>query len=99
MLAEMATEIEAVRSFTYRVAWMVDQDMKIAKEAAMIKLFASEVFGRVADKAVQIYGGMGYMKEFPIERFYRDARIARIYEGTSEIQKMVIVNQLIKNYL
>lgn len=99
ILAEMATEIESVRSFTYRVAWMVDQGMKIVKEAAMVKLFASEVFGRVADKAVQIYGGMGYMKEFPIERFYRDARIARIYEGTSEIQKMVIANQLIKEYL
>lgn len=99
MLAEMATEIEAVRNFTYRVAWMVDQKMKVIKEAAMVKLFASEVFNRVADKAVQVYGGMGYMREFPIERFYRDARIARIYEGTSEIQKMIIANQLIKEYL
>lgn len=99
MLAEMATEIEAVRNFTYKVAWMVDQNAKIIKEAAMVKLFASEVFHRVADKAVQIYGGMGYMQEFPIERYYRDARIARIYEGTSEIQKMIIANQLIKEYL
>lgn len=87
MLAEMAMEIEALRSFTYRVAWMVDQGMKVIKEAAMLKLYGSEVYNRVADKAVQIHGGIGYISDYPIERFYRDARITRIYEGTSEIQK------------
>lgn len=98
MLAEMATEIEVLRSMVYRVAWMVDQRMKVIKEAAMVKLFGSEVFGRIADKALQIHGGMGYMKECPVERFYRDARITRIYEGTSEIQKNIIATQLIKEY-
>lgn len=98
MLAEMATEIEVLRSMIYRVAWMVDQKMKVIKEAAMVKLFGSEVYGRVADKALQIHGGMGYMKECPVERFYRDARITRIYEGTSEIQKNIIAMQLIKEY-
>ncbi|MGM9955687.1 MAG: acyl-CoA dehydrogenase family protein, partial [Peribacillus sp.] len=96
MIAEMAMEIEALRSFTYRVAWMVDQGEKIIKEAAMLKLFGSEVYNRVADKAVQIHGGLGYIKDFPIERFFRDARITRIYEGTSEIQKNIITGQLKK---
>ncbi|MGE7121668.1 acyl-CoA dehydrogenase family protein [Peribacillus sp. NPDC046944] len=98
MIAEMAMEIEALRSFTYRVAWMVDQGEKIIKEAAMLKLFGSEVYNRVADKAVQIHGGLGYIKDFPIERFFRDARITRIYEGTSEIQKNIITGQLKKAY-
>jgi acyl-CoA dehydrogenase len=94
MLAEMAVEIEALRSFTYRVAWMVDQGMKVIKEAAMLKLYGSEVYNRVADKAVQIHGGLGYIADYPVERFYRDARITRIYEGTSEIQKNIIAGQL-----
>ncbi|WP_411740024.1 acyl-CoA dehydrogenase family protein [Peribacillus sp. S4] len=98
MIAEMAIEIEALRSFTYRVAWMVDQKEKIIKEAAMLKLYGSEVYNRVADKAVQIHGGMGYMKDYPVERFYRDARITRIYEGTSEIQKNIITGQLKRKY-
>jgi acyl-CoA dehydrogenase len=94
MLAEMAVDIEALRSFTYRVAWMVDQGMKVIKEAAMLKLYGSEVYNRVADKAVQIHGGLGYIADYPVERFYRDARITRIYEGTSEIQKNIIASQL-----
>lgn len=98
MLAEMAVEIESLRSFTYRVAWMVDQGMKVIKEAAMLKLYGSEVYNRVADKAVQIHGGLGYIADYPIERFYRDARITRIYEGTSEIQKNIIAAQLEKEY-
>ncbi|USK77020.1 acyl-CoA dehydrogenase family protein [Peribacillus frigoritolerans] len=98
MIAEMAMEIEALRSFTYRVAWMVDQKEKIIKEAAMLKLYGSEVYNRIADKAVQIHGGMGYMKDYPVERFYRDARITRIYEGTSEIQKNIITGQLKRQY-
>ena len=97
-LAEMALEIETLRSFTYKVAWMVDEGQNVIKEAAMAKLLGSEVYGRVADKAVQIHGGLGYMKSYPIERFYRDARIARIYEGTSEIQKNIIAAQLRKAY-
>lgn len=98
MLAEMALDIEALRSFTYRVAWMVDQGDKVIKEAAMLKLFGSEVYNRVADKAVQVHGGLGYIADYPIERFYRDARITRIYEGTSEIQKNIIASQLKKEY-
>lgn len=98
MLAEMAVEIEALRAFTYRVAWMVDQGMKVIKEAAMLKLYGSEVYNRVADKAVQVHGGIGYIADYPIERFYRDARITRIYEGTSEIQKNIIAAQLEKEY-
>jgi acyl-CoA dehydrogenase len=98
MLAEMAVEIEALRSFTYRVAWMVDKEMHVIKEAAMLKLYGSEVYNRVADKAVQIHGGLGYIADYPVERFYRDARITRIYEGTSEIQKNIIAAQLEKEY-
>ncbi|WP_408010395.1 acyl-CoA dehydrogenase family protein [Pseudalkalibacillus sp. A8] len=98
MVAEMGVETEALRSFTYRVAWMVDQGEKVIKEAAMLKLYGSEVYNRVADKALQVHGGVGYISDYPIERFYRDARITRIYEGTSEIQKNIIAAQLRKEY-
>ncbi|WP_406686270.1 acyl-CoA dehydrogenase family protein [Rossellomorea vietnamensis] len=98
MIAEMAVDVESLRSFTYRVAWMVDEGMKVIKEAAMLKLFGSEVYNRVADKAVQVHGGIGYIADYPIERFFRDARITRIYEGTSEIQKNIIAGQLKKEY-
>lgn len=97
-LADMAVEIETLRWMTYRVAWMTDQGMNVIKEAAMLKLYGSEVYNRVADKAVQIHGGVGYIADYPIERFYRDARITRIYEGTSEIQKNIIAAQLHKEY-
>lgn len=97
-LADMALEIETLRWLTYRVAWMVDQGMNVIKEAAMLKLYGSEVYNRVADKAVQIHGGLGFIADYPIERFYRDARITRIYEGTSEIQKNLIAAQLRKEY-
>lgn len=97
-LADMALEIETLRWMMYRVAWMTDQGMNVIKEAAMVKLYGSEVYNRVADKAVQIHGGVGYIAEYPIERFYRDARITRIYEGTSEIQKNIIAAQLKKEY-
>lgn len=93
-LAEMATETEVLRAFTYKVAWQMDQGEDVVKEAAMLKLFASEVYNRVADKAVQVHGGIGYIADYPIERFYRDARITRIYEGTSEIQKNIIASRL-----
>ncbi|WP_272032086.1 acyl-CoA dehydrogenase family protein [Oceanobacillus kimchii] len=98
MLAEMAVEIEALRALTYKVAWMVDNGENVIKEAAMLKLYGSEVYNRVADKAVQVHGGIGYISDFPVERFYRDARITRIYEGTSEIQKNIIAGQLKKHY-
>lgn len=91
MLAEMAVEIEALRSFTYRVAWMVDQGMNVIKEAAMLKLYGSEVYNRVADKAVQVHGGLGYISDYPVERFYRDARITRIYEGPQKFRKISLL--------
>jgi len=94
MLAEMSMQIEALKSLTYRVAWMTDQNMRVVKEAAIAKLFASEVYNKVADLAVQIHGGIGYMRDYPIERYYRDARITKIYEGTSEIQRNIIANEL-----
>lgn len=98
MLADTALEIETLRSLLYRVTSLVDQGEKVIKESAAVKLYASEVYNRVADRAVQIFGGMGYMKEFPVERFYRDARITRIYEGTSEIQRNIIAAQLKREY-
>ena len=97
-LANMAIDIEALRSLTYDVARKIDRGEKVIKEAAIVKAFGSEVYGRVADLAVQIHGGMGYMRECAVERFYRDARIARIYEGTSEIQRNIIASQLRKEY-
>lgn len=90
MLADMATETEAARTLMLKAAHMIDEGKKAIKEASMAKLFASDVFNRVADKAVQIHGGMGYVSEYPIERFYRDARITKIYEGTNEIQRLII---------
>lgn len=98
MIAEMALDIETLRSLTYRVAWMVDEKMNVIKEAAMAKWYGSEVYNRVADLAVQIHGGIGYMKDYPIERFYRDARITKIYEGTTQIQKNIVATQLRKQY-
>ena len=96
MLAQMATEIFAGRQMVYRTAWEKDQGKGVRKEAAMTKLFCTEMLGRVADLALQVHGGMGYMKEFEIERLYRDARVTRIYEGTSEMQKLVIARDLLK---
>ncbi len=96
MMAEMAADIYAVDSITYRTAWLSDQGKKFSREAAIAKLFASEALDRVIDKAVQIHGGMGYMREHVIELMYRDARINRIFEGTNEIQRLVIARDLIK---
>ncbi|MFD1606952.1 acyl-CoA dehydrogenase family protein [Oceanobacillus luteolus] len=94
MLAEMAKEIAVLEAFTYKVAWMTDQGQRVVKDAAIAKLYGSEVYNKVADLAVQIHGGIGYMRDYPIERYYRDARITKIYEGTSEIQKNIIANEL-----
>ena len=96
MLAEMAADIYAMEGMVYRTAWMADQGMKFGCEAAIVKMFCSEALGRVADKGVQIHGGMGYMQELPLERAYRDARINRIFEGTNEIQRIVIARALAK---
>ncbi|WP_368985551.1 acyl-CoA dehydrogenase family protein [Caldifermentibacillus hisashii] len=98
MLAEINMMIEVLRSMTYRVAWMTDQKQRVVKEAAIAKLYGSEVYNKVADLAVQIHGGIGYMKDYPIERYYRDARITKIYEGTSEIQRNIIANELLREF-
>ena len=97
MLADMATEIEAARQLIYSTAVRKDaDDPESSKLCAMCKLFAGEMCNRVAAKAVQIHGGYGYIKEYKVERFYRDARIATIYEGTSQVQQMVIAGNLLK---
>ena len=96
MLADMATELDAARLLTLRAATMKDKGVRHSRESSMAKLYASEMSGRVTDKAVQIHGGMGYSKELSIERHFRDARITEIYEGTSEIQRLVIANALLK---
>ncbi len=97
MLADMATEIYAARQMLYHAACLRDQGKQVVREASMVKLFCTEMACRVADRAVQIFGGMGYMKDFAVERFYRDLRLYRIYEGTSEIQRMVIARDLTKD--
>ena len=97
MLADMATEIDAARLLTYRAASLYQQGRKATKEAAMAKLFSTEMANRAAYKAMQIFGGYGYMKDFPVERFFRDARITTLYEGTSEIQRLVIARQLLRD--
>ena len=97
MLADAATEIHAARLMVYDCAARADRGERVTQRAAMTKLFATEMLGRVADAAVQVHGGMGYMRELWIERAYRDARITRIYEGTSEVQRMVIAGGLLEN--
>lgn len=96
MIADMATEIDAARFLVYRAAYVKDKGGKFSKEAAMAKLKASDVAVNVSRDAVQIFGGYGYMREYPVERYYRDAKITEIYEGTSEIQRMVISRALLR---
>ena len=96
MLADMATEIEAARLLAYRAAFLKDQGKRYTTEAAMAKLFASETAMKATTKGIQIHGGYGYMKEYPMERFFRDAKITEIYEGTNEIQRIVIANNILK---
>jgi alkylation response protein AidB-like acyl-CoA dehydrogenase len=93
-LADMATEIEAARNLLYKACWLRDNGKPFGKEAAMSKLYASEVMKRVAHEAVQIYGGYGLMEEYPVAKFYRDQRLLEIGEGTSEIQRLVIARKL-----
>ncbi len=95
MLAEMATNIEAARFLVLNAAYAKDQGKRISKQAAMAKLFAAETAVDVTNKAIQVHGGYGYTKEYPVERLYRDARITGIYEGTSEVMKMVISGALL----
>ena len=98
MLADMATEIDAARLLARRAAWKQDSGARFSMEAAIAKLFASEMSTRVAHKAIQIHGGNGYSSEYPVERAYRDSRITEIYEGTSEIQRLVIAAWVLKSY-
>lgn len=99
MLSDSATELFAAQQMLYNACWRYDQGEKVSKQCAMTKLFATEMVGRVADRAVQMHGGMGYMRELPIERMYRDVRVMRIYEGTSEVQRIVIARELLKGNL
>ncbi|HKV04414.1 MAG TPA: acyl-CoA dehydrogenase [Candidatus Acidoferrales bacterium] len=98
MLADMATEIDAARLLARRAAWKQDSGARFSMEAAVAKLFASEMATRVTHKAIQIHGGNGYSSEYPVERAYRDARITEIYEGTSEIQRLVIASWVLKSH-
>jgi alkylation response protein AidB-like acyl-CoA dehydrogenase len=94
-LAEMATMIDMARTYSYRCAYLVDQKMPVHKESSMAKLFTSRVAVECADHAMQIFGGYSYMKEYPVERYYRDAKLSEIGAGSSEIQKIVIAGELI----
>ncbi len=97
MIADMATEIEAARLMTLSAAEMKDTGENYTLQASMAKLFASEMVNRITAKAIQIHGGYGFTKEYPVERYYRDARVFTIYEGTSEIQRVVISNHILKD--
>ena len=95
MLADMATQIDAARLLTHRAAYLKDQGLSYIKEAAMAKVFAAETAMSVTTKAIQIHGGYGYTKDYPVERYFRDAKITEIYEGTSEMQRWTIARQLL----
>jgi butyryl-CoA dehydrogenase len=97
MLADMSTEIDAARLLVRKAAWKQDTGARFSMDAAIAKLFASEMATRVTHKAIQIHGGYGYSREYPVERAYRDARITEIYEGTSEIQRLVIASWVLKS--
>ncbi len=96
-LADMAVQIEAARLMVYQAAWRADQKQRVTSEASMAKLFASEMAARVASEAVQILGGYGFIKDYPVEKYYRDVKLCTIGEGTSEIQRLVIARQLLLN--
>ena len=97
MIADMAMEIEAARQLMYVAAAMKDRGEKFTAQASMAKLFASEMVNRVTAKAIQLHGGYGFTQDYPVERYYRDARVFTIYEGTSEIQRVVISNEILKD--
>jgi len=96
MIADMATELEAAENMVLKAAWLKDKGVRFTKEASMAKLFATEAANRAAYKAVQIHGGYGYTKEFTVERLYRDVRVTTLYEGTSEIQRIVIARDILR---
>ena len=96
MIADSVIEINAARWMVYQAAWMLDQGLDAREQIAMVKVHAAETLGRLFDRAVQIFGGMGFCKELPIERYYRDARIYRIFDGTSEIHRGVIAKSVLK---
>jgi alkylation response protein AidB-like acyl-CoA dehydrogenase len=96
-LVDMAVDIDAARLLNYRAAWMLDRGKRVTKESSMAKLFASEAAVRIANEAVQIHGGYGFIKDYPVEKFYRDVKLCTIGEGTSEIQRLVIARQLLKS--
>ncbi|HUX08394.1 MAG TPA: acyl-CoA dehydrogenase family protein [Acidobacteriota bacterium] len=96
MLADMATEIESATLMTMRAAWMLDHKLPFTREASMAKYYASEAAKRVCDRAVQIHGSYGYSKEYAVERYFRDVRVTTIYEGSSEIQKIIIARDMLK---
>ena len=96
MMADMKTQLDAAELLTLRAASLKEQGRPFSREASMAKLFASEMSNKVADKAVQLHGGYGYIDEFPVERYFRDARVQTIYEGTSEVQRMVIARESFK---
>jgi butyryl-CoA dehydrogenase len=96
-LADMATKIEAARLLTYQAAWREDQGISYGLQSAMSKLFAGDISMEVTIEAVQVFGGYGYTREYPVERFMRDAKITQIYEGTNEIQRLVIGSFLLKD--
>jgi len=95
MIADMATEIDAARLLVYRAAWLKDRERPYTTEAAMAKLYASEVAARVTDAAIQVHGGYGYVTEYRVERYLRDAKLTEIGEGTSQIQRLVIARNLL----
>jgi len=97
MIADMATELEAARQLTFSAAAMKDRGEDYTLQASMAKLFASEMVNRLTARAVQLHGGYGYTREYAVERYYRDARVFTIYEGTSEIQRVVISNGIFKD--
>jgi alkylation response protein AidB-like acyl-CoA dehydrogenase len=93
----MAVDLDAARLLNYRAAWMMDHSRRVTRESAMAKLYASEAAVRIANEAVQIHGGYGFIKDYPVEKFYRDVKLCTIGEGTSEIQRLVIARQLLKS--
>ncbi len=95
-LADMATEIDAARLLTYRAAALADRGRRVSREGSMAKLFAGEVAVRATNEAIQIHGGYGFLKDYPVEKFYRDVKLCTIGEGTSEIQRMVIARELLR---
>jgi alkylation response protein AidB-like acyl-CoA dehydrogenase len=98
LIADTATDVEVLRSLIYRTAWMVDTGLPYTREAGMCKLFGSELASRAASRAIQVHGALGYNRDFPLERMWRDARIAEIFEGTNEIQRIVIAEQVLRPY-